>query len=149
MPLVEVKLTTQDTLSHTLKEKWALKLRSLLGAHVLEGYPSSMANEVVQLLSRHALTLTTAESCTGGLISSQITSIPGASTVFEGGVVSYSNTMKKNLLNVKPETLNHSQCLYLPGTRTYFQQFVAAAALDLIRREVMGVSETPMWFKRI
>lgn len=51
------------------------------------------------------LTLSIAESCTGGLIQSQITSNPGSSNYFIGGIVSYSNEVKKNLLNVKEDTL--------------------------------------------
>lgn len=47
----------------------------------------------------------TAESCTGGLISGICTSLPGSSRWFEGGIVSYSNDMKQDLLNVKPSTL--------------------------------------------
>ncbi|RTE87126.1 MULTISPECIES: CinA family protein [Gammaproteobacteria] len=47
----------------------------------------------------------TAESCTGGMIAGICTSLPGSSRWFEGGIVSYSNAMKENLLNVKRETL--------------------------------------------
>ena len=50
-------------------------------------------------------TLATAESCTGGLIASQVTSIAGASSVFEMGIVSYSNRIKNHLLAVDPVVL--------------------------------------------
>ena len=53
-------------------------------------------------------TLATAESCTGGYLSHKLTSIPGSSSYFQGGVVSYSNELKMKLLGVKKETLeNH------------------------------------------
>jgi nicotinamide-nucleotide amidase len=50
-------------------------------------------------------TLATAESCTGGLVSARLTSIPGSSDVFAGGIVSYSNAVKETELGVPPETL--------------------------------------------
>ena len=50
-------------------------------------------------------TLATAESCTGGGIGNALTAVPGASAVFKGGIISYCNEIKENLLKVKPETL--------------------------------------------
>jgi nicotinamide-nucleotide amidase len=50
--------------------------------------------------------IATAESCTGGLIASEITKVPGASQVFECSVISYSNTIKSKVLNVSEETLS-------------------------------------------
>jgi len=57
-------------------------------------------------LSGNNLTLATAESCTGGLLSSRLTNIPGSSIFFLGGFVSYSNEAKIKYLKVEPETLN-------------------------------------------
>ena len=51
------------------------------------------------------LRIATAESCTGGLVSARITSVPGASSVFMGGVVSYANEMKRDMLGVPQEVL--------------------------------------------
>ena len=59
---------------------------------------------LVELLSRKGLKLACAESCTGGMISAAITAVPGASEVFPGAVVSYSNELKQRLLGV-PSTL--------------------------------------------
>lgn len=50
-------------------------------------------------------TLATAESCTGGMIGAALTSIPGASKVYKGGIISYWSEVKQNLLNVNPEDL--------------------------------------------
>lgn len=60
---------------------------------------------VVQSLLKQNKTLATAESCTGGLISKRITDVPGASAVFECGIVSYSNRIKSKVLGVREETL--------------------------------------------
>ena len=61
--------------------------------------------KLVQLLHEKNLKIATAESCTGGLISKMITDVSGASNVFECGICSYSDRIKKNLLNVHRSTL--------------------------------------------
>jgi PncC family amidohydrolase len=58
------------------------------------------------LLNKKKLTLTTAESCTGGLVASRITDVPGSSAYFLGGIVAYSYEAKAALLNVSWDTLN-------------------------------------------
>jgi nicotinamide-nucleotide amidase len=60
---------------------------------------------LVGLLSRRRQTLATAESCTGGLIAHCITNVPGASKVFLGGLVAYSNGAKRKFLGVRAATL--------------------------------------------
>lgn len=57
------------------------------------------------LLKEHKKTITTAESCTGGLIASMITEISGSSDIFNGAVITYSNKVKTDELNVKEESL--------------------------------------------
>lgn len=61
--------------------------------------------DVVELLMLRGITISTAESCTGGLLSELITSVPGASQVFELGLCTYSNRCKQALLQVPAETL--------------------------------------------
>ena len=63
------------------------------------------AKEAVKTLENHKKTLALAESCTGGLVSKLITDVSGASAVYEGGVCSYSNSVKLKILGVKEETL--------------------------------------------
>lgn len=58
------------------------------------------ASELLEALKGKRLKLTTAESCTGGMLSALITEISGSSAVFEGGFVTYSNQSKTNLLGV-------------------------------------------------
>jgi nicotinamide-nucleotide amidase len=60
---------------------------------------------VVRLLTKRQQTLALAESCTGGCMAHQITNVPGASAVFLGGVVAYSNAAKGKFLGVCAETL--------------------------------------------
>ena len=60
---------------------------------------------MVALMKARGLTCATAESCTGGGVGAAITAVPGASDVFLGGVVSYSNDVKKGVLGVDGATL--------------------------------------------
>jgi nicotinamide-nucleotide amidase len=66
----------------------------------------TLAESLGKLLKSKKLTLSTAESCTGGMISSQITDISGSSEYFLGGVVAYSNELKTKILKV-PQALIH------------------------------------------
>ena len=61
--------------------------------------------EIVVKFTKSNITLAIAESCTGGYISNMITNIPGASKVFERGIVCYSNLSKSTLLNVDPDDI--------------------------------------------
>ncbi len=67
----------------------------------------SLEEAVGILLAQHDKTAATAESCTGGYVAHLITSIAGSSTYFKGGIISYDNTIKTNVLGVKKETLNN------------------------------------------
>lgn len=60
---------------------------------------------VVRLLTKHELTVTTAESCTGGLIAGRLVNVPGASGVFREGFITYSNKAKRKILDVSKSTL--------------------------------------------
>lgn len=64
-----------------------------------------LEEEIGELLKAKKLSLSTAESCTGGGIAALITSIPGSSEYFNGGIVAYSNEVKMSLLHVSAETL--------------------------------------------
>lgn len=64
------------------------------------------AAKVVALLRDKRLTLATAESCTGGGVGHAVTAVPGSSSVYLGGVISYSNEIKMRVLGVSDEDLN-------------------------------------------
>ena len=65
----------------------------------------TIEKEIGDLLTEKGLTLTTAESCTGGLVAHRITNISGSSAYFLGGVVAYAYQAKEDLLGVRHETL--------------------------------------------
>ena len=64
-----------------------------------------VAENLVELLKARGLVCATAESCTGGGVGSAITAVPGSSAVFAGGVISYSNDVKRGVLGVSAEDL--------------------------------------------
>ena len=78
---------------------------------------SNLSLKIVKLLTKKKLTVSFAESCTGGLLASSITSISGSSKVFNMGLVTYSNNAKVKLLQVPKKTItkygavSHETCL--------------------------------------
>ncbi len=81
------------------------EVRALLGELVYGVNVSSLEQVVLNLLKEQGKTLGTAESCTGGLIAKRMTDLPGASSAFMGGIVSYTNEVKVNVLGVSPVLL--------------------------------------------
>lgn len=81
------------------------QLEDVLKGELKESGAQTIEQEVVSRLQKEGLTLATAESCTGGRISSLLTAIPGVSSVFMGGVTSYDNWIKEKVLGVDPKLL--------------------------------------------
>lgn len=71
----------------------------------MEWYNNSMENKIAEILIRKGLTISTAESCTGGLLSSKLTDISGSSSYITLNIVTYANEAKHRLLNVSLEIL--------------------------------------------
>ncbi|MCH5203756.1 MAG: CinA family protein [Oscillospiraceae bacterium] len=66
---------------------------------------AALAKQLVELCAERGLKVSTAESCTGGLVSASITSVSGSSSVIELGICSYSNRIKREVLGVSEKTL--------------------------------------------
>lgn len=81
------------------------KIREALGPFIYGEGEETMAARVGDLLRSQGVTLAVAESCTGGLLSSLITSVAGSSDYYPGGVTTYSNAMKIKVLGVPAEIL--------------------------------------------
>lgn len=94
----ESGLKELDSQFHTLKQ--------LVREWMVTDEDRSIPQVVAALLKKHNRTLSTAESCTGGYIAHLITKEAGASQYYDGGVVSYSNRIKQQLLQVKQATLD-------------------------------------------
>lgn len=81
------------------------EVKEAVGQYVYGIDIGTLQNALVEKLKEKKLTIATAESCTGGLVSKRITEIPGASAVFGCGVCAYANEIKKKVLGVSHETL--------------------------------------------
>lgn len=114
---VDVRLVWQG---HGAKEKVARAecvVRELLGNRIFGDGDDALDAIVVKLLTERKETLALAESCTGGYIANRITNVSGASVVFPGGIVSYSNEAKMKFLGVRAETLDQFGAVSEPTVR--------------------------------
>ncbi|MFC3197814.1 competence/damage-inducible protein A [Parapedobacter deserti] len=107
--IVRLRLTATGDALETLKTETATisqKIKERIGDHFLADEDTTLEVLIRDLMKQQKLVLATAESCTGGNIARLITSLPGSSSMFEGGAVTYSNAMKMKLLSVKRDTLD-------------------------------------------
>jgi len=88
-------------------EEQEQKLKKIIPAFIFGSNDETMELVVGRLLRKHKMTVSTAESCTGGHIAHLITEVPGSSDYFIGSVVAYANKIKKDELGVKAESLQH------------------------------------------
>lgn len=104
-PQMEIKLTV-DSDEALADQQWCRdQLQTLFGDHIIGEGDTLLAERVLQLLREQGKTLTTAESCTGGLIASMLTRIAGSSDSFHAGFVTYANHIKQSLLGVDQQVL--------------------------------------------
>ncbi|MGD1889685.1 MAG: competence/damage-inducible protein A [Cyclobacteriaceae bacterium] len=107
---VKLRLTAVGENRLQLEEDVAAQVRQLepIIQKYIYGYGDKTLEEAVgELLNEAEKTLAVAESCTGGFLAHSLTSIPGSSRYFQGGVVAYSNALKTSLLGVLEETLSN------------------------------------------
>lgn len=204
-PQMEIKLTAHSLEAQALQAEYAQRLKDLFGQHIIGSGDTTLAGEVLRLLTEQQATVSTAESCTGGLIASQLTAVSGASKAFHAGFVTYHNDIKHRILQVQQSTLQQKGavseavvremaegalhqseadyaiavsgiagpdggsedkpvgtawiawgdknridtcCLYWPVARNLFQTMIGAAALDLLRRRLLGATEEPVYIRQ-
>ncbi len=97
--------STSITDAENLCNETLMNLKMLFGDNAISNPFDDITWTVVELLNKHNLKVATAESCTAGMLSSAITSVPGASAVFEIGISSYADRIKKAALGVSATTL--------------------------------------------
>lgn len=105
---VHLRITAKtDTLetAEALIAEMEEKVRAVLGENIYGCDDETLEMIVLRMLKERNLTISVAESCTGGLIAGRLTEVPGASSSFMYGVTSYSNEAKIKLLGVKEATL--------------------------------------------
>ena len=81
------------------------QLKGIIGDVIYSYEDDTLENCIGKLLKQHGKTISTAESCTGGLVASMITSVPGSSEYYLGSVVSYANSVKQEVLGVPAEII--------------------------------------------
>ena len=104
-PQMEIKLSVNSHAHRPLQQRCLAQLRELFGDHIIGTGDTQIAERVLELLREQGKTLATAESCTGGLIASMLTRIPGSSDGFHAGFVTYANDIKHRILGVSEATL--------------------------------------------
>lgn len=203
-PTVELKVSSFRRADAAARIACERRVQELFADCIVGTGEATLQARVVELLVAAGKRVALAESCTGGLIAALLTEVPGASAVFEAGVVSYSNRIKQLTLGVARETLAahgavseavvremaygvlrlsdadlalavsgiagpgggsadkpigtvwiawgsrerlQARELYFPLGRKLFQTMVAATALDLLRRELLGITGEPRYFR--
>ncbi len=204
-PMLEMKLRISSSCTADKRALWQDRFLSVLGDYVVGRDDTRLPEAIVELLAQRGQTVALAESCTGGLIASMLTAIPGSSAVFEMGLVSYSNAIKHSQLGVQLTTLDaqgavseacvlemangvcqqassdyaiavsgiagpdggtdekpvgtvwvawgpknaiRAKQFHYPLGRHLFQTMISALALDLLRRDLLGLTQEPAYFGR-
>ena len=105
-PVVQVKLRSKGEDAQRLVDRAELAVRKALGHYIFGIDSDTLAGSTARLLSTAGLTISLAESCTGGLIAQLLTDQPGASAFLERSIVSYANSAKTDCLKVGQEILD-------------------------------------------
>ncbi len=105
-PTIAVKVSVDRGFGEERMAEAAAEVRGRLGAAIYGQDGETMEAVVGAMLADSGLKLATAESCTGGLVGGRLTSIPGSSVYYSGGIVAYSDTLKEKVLGVAPMTLS-------------------------------------------
>lgn len=91
----------------------------------------ALAQQVIDAASAQRLTISTAESCTGGMVSAALTDIPGSSAVFHRGYVTYANIAKSEMLGVSLALLGQHGAVSEPVARAMAEGALHAARADM------------------
>jgi nicotinamide-nucleotide amidase len=124
-PQMEIKLSINRASAAPAQQRCRQQLQQLFGDHIIGEGDTLLAQRVLELLRERGETLTTAESCTGGLIASMLTRIPGASDAFHAGFVTYANDIKHSVLGVDQDILASQGAVSEPVVRQ-----MAAGAME-------------------
>ena len=136
---VRLRMSAFATTPAEAKEKLdrlEARLRSRIDAYVYGTNGETLEGIVGRMLTDRGLTIAVAESCTGGHVSHQITNVSGSSAYMAGGIVAYSNSIKEQLLQVDPETLEEEGAVSCSVAEQ-----MARGVRDLLRADI-GISTT-------
>lgn len=122
-------MTKED--AESLCEPVIEEIKNRLDAYVYGVDYNCIEEAVVAMLKEHHLKVATAESCTGGLIAKRITDVPGASEVFECGIISYANEIKHKVLGVSEDDLNKYGAVSEPVAKQMAQGALKVSGADI------------------
>lgn len=106
MPYIEIKIFCRGENAINLSSELIAQMHSLLGTAIVAENKTSLAEQIHTLLISSGQSLSLAESCTGGMLTSQLVAFAGSSSYLMQGLVTYSNQAKMEILGVKQETLD-------------------------------------------
>jgi nicotinamide-nucleotide amidase len=129
-PQMEIKLTVDRAADLPARQACRQRLEAIFGDHIIGEGDTLLAQRVLDLLRERGQTLTTAESCTGGLIASMLTRIPGSSDAFHAGFVTYANHVKQSVLGVDAEVLDTQGAVSEPVVRQMALGAIERAGAD-------------------
>lgn len=104
-PVMELKLISRGSQHSELHDQWNARVEEAIADYLMPEQIRSLQEVVIRELIARGKTVSTAESCTGGMIASQLTEVPGSSQAFVGACISYSNAMKTELLGVDANSI--------------------------------------------
>ena len=131
LPLLEIKLTVASEELLGLRDQCEAKFTALFKDSIVGDDDDDLASLVIGLLQKKSARIALAESCTGGKIAAMLTSIAGASAVFDAGVVSYANAAKEHFLGVNPQTIESHGVVSEPVVIEMAQGILREARSDL------------------
>jgi nicotinamide-nucleotide amidase len=129
-PQLEIKLSVNAAAALPVQADCRARLEQLFGDHIIGEGDATLAATVLELLRQRGQTLTTAESCTGGLIASMLTRVPGSSEAFHAGFVTYANDIKASVLGVSEKDLATQGAVSETVVRQMAQGALARAGAD-------------------
>lgn len=126
---IEIQLTAPESSLEELMQA-SDRVREILGTSIYSEQGQTLEEVVGDLLRKQRKTLAAAESCTGGLLAQRITNVPGSSTYFERGVVTYSNRSKTELLQVPAALISEHGAVSEPVAAAMAQGLRRLAGVD-------------------
>ncbi len=127
---VRSEFATADA-ARTQLDDTVAKIEAALGACVYGRDDDTLQHATVRLLQERGLSIATAESCTGGLIGAMLTDVPGASEVYRGGWVTYTNELKTSQLDVPPSLIAQHGAVSRPVATALAQAALTRSGANL------------------
>lgn len=116
----DLRLTVRDVAPGDADARLAAaadRLRTVVADAMYGEDGADLADVVLALCRRHAITVGVAESCTGGMLGARLTAVPGSSDIVRGGVIAYDDAVKQSLLGVSPDQIREHGAVSEPVVR--------------------------------